>query len=250
MEKNNINLRAEVSDENQLLQALNREELRFVYAPVWLLNPDTPKKDKIIAVPPVFLADCEEETLQKLNELKAMGFSRALAHTVGHIPLIQKAEMLSHGGLRLNITNRAAADFFAGQGFEDIVLSCELTAKRIRALSCKIPFGIIAYGRLPLMITRRCPINNGKPCNSGKNCGRYLEDRKGEKILTLCSNTVELLNPNILTVANKLYDFPTVDFFIMRFTDEKNVGDALNSFIKGEKPDGNVTAGLYYRGVE
>lgn len=250
MEKNNINLRAEVSSENQLLQALKRDELRFVYAPVGLLSSDTPKKDKIIAVPPVFLADCEEETLQKLKELKAMGFNRAMAHTVGHIPLIQKTEMLLHGGLRLNIANSAAADFFADQGFEDIVLSCELTAKRIRALSCKIPFGIAAYGRLPLMITRRCPINNGKPCNNGRNCGKYLEDRKGEKIRTFCSNTVELLNPNILTVANRLSDFPTVNFFIMRFTDEKNVGNALDSFIKGEKSDGNVTAGLYYRGVE
>lgn len=245
-----MNLRAEVNSENQLSQALARREFQLVYAPIGLLGSDTPEKDKIIAVPPVFLADCEEKTLQRLKELKAIGYNHALAHTVGHIPLIQKAEMTPHGGLRLNISNSRAACFFADQGFSDIILSCELTARRIRDINCKIPFGIIAYGRLPLMITRRCPINDGKPCNNGKNCGRYLEDRKGEKIRTLCSNTVELLNPNILTVANKLSDFPAVHFFVMRFTDEKNVGDVLNSFKKGEKPNGNVTVGLYYRGVE
>lgn len=250
MENNNIKLRAEISDKNQLAQALQQPDFNFIYAPVNLLDADTPQKEKIIAVPNVFLADCEQETRKCLIKLREMGFEHALAHTVGHIPLIQKAEMKLHGGMRLNITNSLSADFFADMGFEDIILSCELTAKRIRAMKTKARFGIIAYGRLPLMITRRCPINDGKPCRKGENCGGYLEDRKGEKILTLCSNTVELLNPDILTVANRLSDFDTCDFFTMRFTREKNVGEALERFTKGEKPDGNVTAGLYYRGVE
>ncbi|MCM1054545.1 MAG: U32 family peptidase, partial [Bacteroides sp.] len=250
MENYSLNLRAEVNSEAQLIQALEREELRFVYAPARLLNAGTPRKNKIIASPPVFLADCEKETLKKLCELKASGFDHALAHTVGHIPLIKKAGMIPHGGLRLNITNSRSAEFFAEDRFADIVLSCELTAKRINRISCRIPFGIIAYGRLPLMITRRCPINDGKPCGGKKSCGGFLEDRRGEKIRLICSNTVELLNPNVLSIANRLSDFPAVNFFIMRFTDEKNIADAVNSFIKGEKPSGSVTAGLYYRGVE
>jgi len=133
-------------------------------------------------------------------------------------------------------------------GFEDIILSCELTAKRIRAMKAKVPYGIVAYGRLPLMVTRRCPINDGKPCQKGENCGGYLKDRKGEKILTLCSNTVELLNPDILTVANRISDFDTCDFFIMRFTHEKNIKEVTELFKRGEKPAENSTAGLYYRG--
>ncbi len=250
MENYYRNLRAEVNNKDQLAQALRQADFSFVYAPLELLAPDTPNKDKIIAVPNVFLADCEEETARKLTRLKAMGFERALAHTVGHIPLIQKAGMKLYGGMRLNITNSISADFFADSGFEDIVLSCELTAKRIRALSCKAPYGIVAYGRLPLMITRRCPIKDGKPCNDGSHCGGYLKDRKGEKILALCSNTVELLNPDILTLSNKLSDFDTVNFFIMRFTYENNVKEELERFKRGEKPKGNVTSGLYYRGVE
>lgn len=250
MENCNIKLRAEISNKDQLAQALRQADFNFIYAPVRLLDNDTPKKEKIIAVPNVFLADCEQETQNSLIKLKEMGFEHALAHTSGHISLIKKAEMKLHGGMRLNITNSLSADFFAELDFEDIILSCELTAKRIRALKTKVPFGIIAYGRLPLMITRRCPINDGKPCENGENCGRYLKDRKGEKILTLCSNTVELLNPDILTVANRLSDFDTCDFFTMRFTHEKNVGEAAELFRRGEKPVGNVTAGLYYRGVE
>lgn len=250
MENFNTPLRAEVSTEKQLEQALEREEFEFVYAPAGLLNRDTPRKNKIIIIPPVFLADCEEETLEKLKKLRSEGFGRALAHTVGHIPLLQKAEMLMHGGMRLNIANSMAAEFFADLDFADIILSCELTVGRIKEIRCKIPYGIIAYGRLPLMITRRCPISGGKPCNNGKSCGRYLEDRKGEKIRVLCSNTTELLNPDILSVANRISDFPTAAFFVMRFTDEKNTEKSLTEFKNGEKPDGKVTAGLYYRGVE
>lgn len=250
MKNINISLRAEVSTEKQLEQALEREEFEFVYAPAGLLNRNTPRKNKIIIIPPVFLADCEEETLKKLKKLGSEGFDRALAHTAGHIPLLQKAEMLMHGGMRLNIANSMAAEFFGEQDFADIILSCELTVGRIKEIRCKIPFGIIAYGRLPLMITRRCPISGGKPCTGGKSCGRYLEDRKGEKIRVQCSNMTELLNPDILTVANRISDFPSVGFFVMRFTDEKSVEKSLTEFKNGEKPDGKVTAGLYYRGVE
>ena len=246
---NNI-LRAEVSNKNQLEQALNQCDFSFVYAPLKLLSADTLHKDKIIAVPDIFLADCEEETLQSLIKLKEMGFNRALAHTVGHIPLIEKAGMKLYGGMRLNITNSLSADFFAECGFEDIILSCELTAERIRTFNCKIPFGITAYGRLPLMVTRRCPIQDGKCCNNKAQCGKYLKDRKGEKILTLCSNTVELLNPDILTLANKLSDFDTASFFVMRFTYENNIKEELERFKQGEKPKGRATFGLYYRGVE
>ena len=243
-------LRAEVWDGKQLKQALSYDGFRFVYAPMKLLSSKTPHKDKIIAVPPVFLGDCEEKTGEKLKELKAWGYEHALGHTVGHIPLIQNAGLSFHGGARLNITNTEAASFFVDQGAQDIVLSCELTAGRIKGLSCSVPKGIIAYGRLPLMITRRCPINNGKPCGGEKNCGRTLTDRQGKKIKVLCGNTVELLNPDILTIADKPGDFSSVNFFVMRFTDEKDILSAADNFQKGIIPEKGFTRGLYYRGVE
>ncbi|MDE6724701.1 MAG: U32 family peptidase [Ruminiclostridium sp.] len=243
-------LRAEVTDKKQLVQALSSDRFEYIYAHERLLDKDTSKKEKIIVVPDIFLGDCEEKTLERLKELNKLGFSRALAHTVGHIPLIQKAEMALHGGMRLNIANSLSAEFFAEQGAEDLIVSCELTAAKIKALNCPVTFGVIAYGRLPLMITRRCPINDGKPCNNGKNCGKYITDRQGKKLKTLCSNTVELLNPNILTIADKIGDFPTTDHFVLRFTDEKDIILVTEDFIKGKKPQESFTRGLYYRGVE
>lgn len=243
-------LRAEVSDGKQLEQALLYDKFRFIYAPMKLLLSDTAHKDRIIAVPPVFLGDCEDRVGEKLKRLKAWGYKHALAHTVGHIPLIEGAGMIFHGGARLNITNTESANFFVGQGAEDIILSFELTVGRINGISCSVSKGVIAYGRLPLMITRRCPINNGKPCENNNKCGKTLTDRQGKTIKVLCDNTVELLNPDVLTIADKLDDFLSVDFFVLRFTDEKDILSAAEKFQKGVIPEKGFTRGLYYRGVE
>ncbi len=243
-------LRAEIADKKQLEKALSSDKFEYIYAHERLLDKDIVNKEKIIVVPNIFLGDCEEKTLERLKELNELGFSHALAHAVGHISLIQKAEMTLHGGMRLNIANSLSADFFAEQGAEDIIVSCELTAAKIKSLKCPVPFGVIGYGRLPLMVTRRCPIKDGKPCNNGKSCGKYLTDRQGKRLKTLCSNTVELLNPDILTIADKREDFPTADFFVLKFTDEKDIVSVTEDFIKEKKPSEGFTRGLYYRGVE
>lgn len=253
MENLNIELRAEVTTAEQLQQALSCGIFRFVYAPEVLLGENTPKKENIIIIPPVFLAASEKYTQNRLTLLKNCGFSRAEAHTAGHIPLISEAGLTIHGGMRLNVTNGKAAEFYASQGFEDIILSAELTAKRIKALRSPVPTGIVAYGRLPLMITRRCPIADGKTCGKEKNCGKYIEDRKGKRLSVSCQkgwDTVELLNPDLLTLADRLGDFPETSFFVMRFTDETDIEKAAKMFLRKEKPTGGITSGLYYRGVE
>lgn len=243
-------LRAETADKNQLLQTLQSDKFEYIYVPEKLLDKDTFLKEKIIVVPDIFLGDCEDKTLSRLINLKEYGFEHALAHTVGHIPLIQKAGMTIHGGMRLNITNSLSADFFADQGVKDIIVSCELTAAKIKALKCSVPLGVVGYGRLPLMVTRRCPIKDGKPCDNGKSCGKHLVDRQGKQIKALCSNTVELLNPDILTIADKKADFTTANFFVLKFTDEKDIISVTDAFIEGNKPSNSFTRGLYYRGVE
>ena len=241
--------RAEITNELQLQQALQYSAFQYIYAPERLLTPSTPNKERIIIVPPVFLADCEYIG-KRLKELQEMGFSHALAHTVDHILLIKSANLTLHGGSRLNITNSISADFFAEQGFADMILSPELTARRINKLQATIPKGVISYGKLPLMITRRCPINDGKPCNNGKQCGKTLTDRRGKTIVPICSNTVELLNPDTLNIADLLPDFPAADFFLLKFTVEKDIIAVTERFLSGEKPTGDFTRGLYYRGVE
>lgn len=245
-----IVLRAEISDENQLKQALDNMDIQYIYAPLNLLDENTPDKYRIIAVPPLFLGDCEEQVQKQLERLKGCGFDRALAHTAGHIPLLQKVGLKVHGGVRLNITNSLSQSFYEDNGIEDTTLSFELTADEAEKIRRKVPVGLIAYGRLSLMVTRRCPIKNGTPCNNGKSCSKTITDRKGNKLSVLCSNTVEILNPDILVLSDKIKDFMNFDFLILKFTVEDDVNSVVELYLNGGKPDGNLTRGLYYRGVE
>lgn len=250
-----IHFRAEVYDENQLTQAL---ELPFelVYAPMGLLSEKTPNKEKIVIIPPFVLSDCEEETERRLDELRKIGFTKALAHTLGHAYLLKKHGFSVLGGFRMNVLNGLSARVCEDFGFEDITLSFEGTAQKLSEISCGIPRGIIAYGRLPLMIMRRCPIADGAACGKktpfgeGKSCGGAIFDRLGNKILVQCGgNSVELLNPDVLVMSDKRETLGKFDFCVLKFTDETDISPIFEMYKNGKKPSGKLTRGLYYRGA-
>ena len=247
--------RAEVSDENQLKQAL---ELPFelIYAPMGLLSESTPNKEKIVLIPPFILSDCEEETEKRLEKLREFGFTKALAHTLGHAFLLKKHGFSVLGGFRMNVLNSLSARVCEEFGFEDITLSFEGTAAKLSEISCSIPRGIVAYGRLPLMITRRCPISDGAPCGrktpfgEGKSCGEALLDRMGNRVPVQCGgNSVELLNPDVLVMSDKREILEKFDFAVLKFTDETELAPVFEMYKNGKKPDGKLTRGLYFRGA-
>lgn len=246
-----IELRAWVYTRKQLSDALGNEDISLVYCPIGLIDKALENdKEKIVISPPEYLADCEEQVKLRLKELYEIGFRLAVAHTVGHIELLKNIGFTIYGGNRLNCTNSITADFLSKQGIKDIILSPELTVKRINSISSENKKGILAYGYLPLMINRRCPINNGKPCNT-KNCGRKLTDRLGNTLDVICyENTVEILNSEPLIISDKLRDFNTY-FFVLRFTVEAEINPIISAYKNGEKMDiKKYTRGLYYRGVE
>lgn len=250
-----VQFRAEVSDEKQLKQAL---ELPFevVYAPMGLLSENTPHKEKIAIIPPFILSDCEEETEKRLEKLREFGFTKALAHTLGHAFLLKKHGFSMLGGFRMNVLNSLSARVCEEFGFADITLSFEGTAAKLAEIDCSIPRGILAYGRLPLMITRRCPIADGAPCGrktpfgEGKACSEALLDRMGNRVPVQCGgNSVELLNPDVLVMSDKRGILEKFDFAVLKFTDETELAPILEMYENGKKPDGKLTRGLYFRGA-
>ena len=252
---NSVQFRAEVSDENQLKQAL---ELPFelIYAPMGLLSEKTPHKEKIAIIPPFILSDCEEETEKRLEKLREFGFTKALAHTLGHAFLLKKHGFSVFGGFRMNVLNSLSARVCEEFGFEDITLSFEGTAAKLSEIDCPIPRGILAYGRLPLMIMRRCPISDGAPCRrktpfgEGKSCGEALLDRMGNRVPVQCGgNSVELLNPDVLVMSDKREILEKFDFAVLKFTDETDLAPILEMYKNAKKPEGKLTRGLYFRGA-
>lgn len=247
------NYRAEVYTKEQLLKCISDSDIEFIYVPVFLLLLyEVAEKSRIIINPPVFLGGDEEKIAAELKLLKEKGYNSAQAHTSGHIELIQTAGLIPHGSFRLNVTNSLSLNEYEKMGLADCTLSFELRINQAAEIAEKsgIPTGIIAYGRLPFMITRRCPVSDGKTCGNNKHCGKAVHDRYGNTLPLICSNTVEILNPDILILSDKSCELLKFNYIILRFTDEVNIDEIKSLYEMNVKPDGKYTRGLYYRGVQ
>jgi putative protease len=238
--------RVEITTKEQLAEALTLGAFEYIYAPMEFvgnafmrsrterMNPFPTEPSRIILVPPVFLGGNERKIADKLCKLKQAGFKGALAHTLGHVELIKSAGLNAHGGFRLNITNSLALKQYEDLGLADGIFSLELSFKSMREIKPAKPIGIMAYGHLPLMILRRCPVRDAPLC--GKSGCDSLTDRLGNRFRTACRfGECEILNP-IPLVASVFAG----DFAVFRFA----AGEKISSNIPGVS---RFTRGLYGR---
>ena len=155
-----------------------------------------------------------------------------------------------HGGTGLNITNSYAAKRFAQLGLCDITASFELKAAQISALEKPIPTGFYAYGRLPLMITKNCPVRAQAGC---KSCTGSITDRTGRKFPVECDGKqyARILNCDILETSDKLSDFKGAAFALLDVGNmpPKPASDVIKRYMDRGTPEGKFTRGLYYRGI-
>ena len=194
----------------------------------------------------------EQRVKAALQRAKSIGISDVYCGNIGTAALAVELGFAVHGGFSLNVFNTRSLDFLKTAGLYDTEVSAELTAKQINALGGEMTRGIVAYGHLPLMITRNCPNKNGFGC---KSCGgkSTLTDRKGVEFTLMCDGgCTELLNADPLILSDKTDDFSGADFATLLFTFEtaNECRDILNKYEARRKPDGRLTRGLYYRGVE
>lgn len=251
--KHRYKYRAEVYTEEQLKKCISDSSYDYIYVPVPLLFlHEITKKNRIIINPPVFLGGDETKIATDLKTLKEKGYNSALAHTLGHIELIISAGLIPHGGFRLNVTNSKALQIYEGLGIADCILSIELKIRQAIDITekSKIPTGIITYGRLPFMLTRRCPVSDGKTCENIKHCNKSIIDRIGNRLPLLCDNAVEILNPDKLILSDKSNDLLKLDYIVLRFTDEINIDEIKSLYENRINPEIKYTRGLYYRGVK
>ena len=245
-----LRYRAEVANAEQLRQALSLP-FEYIYTPIKLLDEKTEQKDRIAVLPPLFLADCEDEIRIRLKTLKNAGFTKAVAHTLGHAQLLKEEGFEILGGYRLNVINSYSADAYERFGLSDITLSFEGTVSQLSQIQCGVPRGILAYGRLPLMAMRRCPVSGGAPCGAEVPCGKSIKDRRGNEMPILCGgNSVELLNLDLLIMSDRQNALSQFDFALLKFTDEKELAPVLDMYLNDKKPSGSLTRGLYFRGAE
>lgn len=200
--------------------------------------------EKIIISPPRFIVD-EEKLSDRLSELKKLGISRILCHTIDGAAIEKALGFTLHGSFTMNVFNSYSAEYLQNLGFEDCIISPEMTLNQLENMRTSLPIGALIYGRLPLMLTRNCPIKNEIGC---KNCTGSLIDRTSRKLPVACSKDyVEILNSDILCMADRADKFRNTAFFAVLLHDEDKNGTI--AAIQGKKPADSVTRGLYYRGV-
>ncbi|SEH41251.1 putative protease [Ruminococcus flavefaciens] len=219
----------------------------YVIIPEELINDEllgAVDTGKIIVSPPRFIVN-EEKLANRLTELKSKGLNRLYCHTPDHIAMGRKSGYKLHGSFTLNVFNSFSAEYLHGLGLEDCIFSVEATLPQIANVCTSLPIGAAVYGRLPLMLTRNCPIKNEVGC--GK-CTKKLIDRTGRELTVACSKDyVEILNADRLSMLDRTDELNNISFGVAYLSDEDD--DMIRSVLTGRKPQGNITRGLYYRGI-
>ena len=153
------------------------------------------------------------------------------------------------GATGLNADNNETIKTLNSIGVDGLMLSSEISIKEIKNIEKIMPLGIFAYGRLPLMLTRNCPVKNGKTCAECDKKGT-LVDRKGIAFPVMCrTGYSEVLNSAPLYMADRLHEIPPVDYLMLYFTNETTdeAEDIINKYMYGKNPTGEYTRNLYYR---
>ncbi|MCM1507562.1 MAG: DUF3656 domain-containing protein [Ruminococcus flavefaciens] len=202
--------------------------------------------EKIILSTPRFIAD-EEKTISALRTIKEkFGINRIMCHTLDGIAIGKKLGFKLHGNFTLNIFNSFSAGYMKTLGLEDFIFSPELKLQQINNIRTDLPMGVLAYGKIPLMLTRNCPIKNEIGC---KKCSGHITDRTGREFPVMCSpDYTEILNPDCLYMIDRLESFKNISFAVVMLHNE-NAGQ-VKEILSVKKPSGNITRGLYYRGVQ
>lgn len=203
--------------------------------------------EKIGILMPQTMFGRELDLAYKIDFLKKLGVKHATVQNLGQIPLLN--DFVIHGGLCLNIANSESVDFLDSVGFNDFIVSTECKLETIAKICKSIPLGIIAAGRLPLMVSRNCPVSVS--CDTCKNASNLL-DRKGKLFPVRCmQDCYKIFNSNVLWMGDRHSELRNMDFKVLKFTVEnKNeVEKMVKNFVHQANLQHNYTRGLYYKGI-
>lgn len=193
----------------------------------------------------------EELIRKRLRIFKAKGFKTAVCGNLSAVQIAIEEGVGIIAGTGLNVLNSESAAAVSGLGAERVILSNEITLKDAARLSSPIPTGIVAYGNIPLMLFKNCPIKNGKNCADCDKNGS-ITDRKNTEFPVRCRmGFSELLNSVPLWLSDRREDLKAVDFTVLYFTKEppERVADVIKAYENGDRADTEYTRGLFYRGT-
>lgn len=211
-----------------------------------------PAEKCVMELPRILFPSEHTDLPEAIEKLKAAGVDKAWCGNIGSIQIARSHGLTVIGGFSLNITNSASVAALQSLGVSETELSFELPLADARSISPAIPLGLIAYGYLPAMTFRNCPIKAAMGCEG---CGRgfhTLTDRMGEEFAVDCgTGTPELFNCVPLYLADRIQELKGFDFVSLYFTSESKseVDKTIDAYQKALPREGSKTRGIYYRGL-
>ncbi len=212
---------------------------------------------KLLAELPRFFPGDEEALLKALERAKGQGAAGVVSGNLSGVSLAKEAGLPLCMDFGMNLTNSLALEKAGELGAREAVLSFETPAGAIRALrkyseSCP-RVGAIAYGYLPVMLTRSCPVHHRLSCGQcGGKTGAGIVDRTGAFLPLLCKGGyAEILGNVPLYLGHRMERFAPVEFGVLYFTKEpaEACRKVVKLFREGAEYPGEFTTGLYYRKV-
>ena len=263
--KNLPGLTVQVTTREQITPKLMSMETAMLYVPMHILLEDSNltaqlvQRGGIAAVLPRIIHDGEMPKLQQgLQQLRQWGVKEVLVGNLGHMLPAREAGMSIRGDFGLNVFNSGSMNVLRSFELASATVSFEMTMPQIRDLSKAVDAEIIAYGRLPLMLTEHCLIRNRTgecSCHLGPT---KLVDKTGAEFHVIkdgdnCRSV--LLTGKKLSWLDRQDDLAKLGVWAARlyFTTEKSreVDRVLSDYLDPQPFDpGACTRGLYLRGVE
>ena len=231
----------------------NEEALRQIMA-------EYPNVMFAVTLPRVFW-DAEIPALtDQLRAIRAMGIDTAYGGTWGSVQLSRELGFSIRGDFGLGLFNSRSLQELAGLGLSAATASFELNFSQIRDLKKPLPTELIAYGRLPLMLSEACLGAGQGDCKACPDKGicqpTALTDRKGVTfpVVPTFGRRWEMLNGKTLYLADKDLSGLGVSALRLLFTTETaaDCADILRRYQDGSPPPEGLdfTRGLYLRKLE
>ena len=256
------------------IQVTNREQITarilkmnpaVLYVPIHILaeNEDFTRQlcavVRVAASVPRIVHDGQMQKLrQQLQRASQWGVKEALVGNLGLMLPVREAGMAIRGDFGLNIFNSVAMTALQELEVKSATLSFEMTLPQVRDISKCLPTELLAYGRMPLMVTENCLIR-GKSgeCACHQSTTKLVDKTGAEFPVIRDGNSCRsvLLNGKKLNWLDRQKDLSKLGLWAMRlyFTTEnaQEVDRVLQSCVVPVPFDpGACTRGLYLRGLE
>ena len=210
----------------------------------------------LLELPRVLFGRQEADAARLIEAARPLGFAGFEAQNIAHWALCAGLPLAA--GFGLNLANALAVAAAGRAGCGVVTLSPELSLVQMRALVAEaaqsglpVTFDALAYGHLPLMLTRACPMKQVTDCGACPGHGT-LADRTGAAFPLNCAGGVSTVyNPVPLWMADRLAELPT-HWATLYFTGEspQQAAGVLADFAARRAAPGPFTRGLYTRGTE